>query len=118
MPSGNLQIVNASQEDEGTYKCAAYNPVTQEVKTSVSSERLRVRRTLLSFHCMSPSYQFQSREHIQSAILAGFWCELTLAAAEKTHFLQESCPGSAPRACVCSLGIAVPLQDLLLVMHE
>ncbi|KAB0395663.1 hypothetical protein E2I00_016213, partial [Balaenoptera physalus] len=26
MPSGNLQIVNASQEDEGMYKCAAYNP--------------------------------------------------------------------------------------------
>lgn len=44
MPSGNLQIVNASQEDEGTYKCAAYNPVTQEVKTSGSSDRLRVRR--------------------------------------------------------------------------
>ncbi|XP_015676807.1 brother of CDO [Protobothrops mucrosquamatus] len=45
MPSGNLQIVNASQDDEGTYKCAAYNPVTQEVKTSVSSEKLRVRRS-------------------------------------------------------------------------
>ncbi|XP_058587384.1 brother of CDO isoform X3 [Neofelis nebulosa] len=45
MPSGNLQIVNASQEDEGTYKCAAYNPVTQEVKTSGSSDRLRVRRS-------------------------------------------------------------------------
>nr|XP_056714427.1 brother of CDO isoform X2 [Euleptes europaea] len=45
MPSGNLQIVNASQEDEGTYKCAAYNPVTEEVKTSISSERLRVRRS-------------------------------------------------------------------------
>uniref|UniRef100_G1QBT9 BOC cell adhesion associated, oncogene regulated n=1 Tax=Myotis lucifugus TaxID=59463 RepID=G1QBT9_MYOLU len=45
MPSGNLQIVNASQEDEGMYKCAAYNPVTQEVKTSGSSDRLRVRRS-------------------------------------------------------------------------
>ncbi|XP_069058883.1 brother of CDO isoform X1 [Pleurodeles waltl] len=45
MPSGNLQIVNATQQDEGTYKCAAYNPVTQEVKTSVSSDRLRVRRS-------------------------------------------------------------------------
>lgn len=44
MPSGNLQIVNASQEDEGMYKCAAYNPVTQEVKTAGSSDRLRVRR--------------------------------------------------------------------------
>ncbi|KAI5135025.1 Brother Of Cdo [Manis pentadactyla] len=45
MPSGNLQIMNASQEDEGMYKCAAYNPVTQEVKTSGSSDRLRVRRS-------------------------------------------------------------------------
>ncbi|XP_057552290.1 brother of CDO isoform X3 [Hippopotamus amphibius kiboko] len=45
MPSGNLQIVNASQEDEGMYKCAAYNPVTQEVKTSGSGDRLRVRRS-------------------------------------------------------------------------
>lgn len=36
--------MNASREDEGTYKCAAYNPVTQEVKTSGSSDRLRVRR--------------------------------------------------------------------------
>ncbi|KAM9224678.1 brother of CDO isoform 1-T2 [Dugong dugon] len=45
MPSGNLQIVNASREDEGMYKCAAYNPVTQEVKTSGSSDRLRVRRS-------------------------------------------------------------------------
>ncbi|XP_066555156.1 brother of CDO [Amia ocellicauda] len=45
MPSGNLQIVNATQEDEGTYKCAAYNPVTQEVKTSSSLDRLRIRRS-------------------------------------------------------------------------
>ncbi|XP_068126997.1 brother of CDO isoform X2 [Hyperolius riggenbachi] len=45
MPSGNLQIVNATQEDEGTYQCAAYNPVTQEVKTSVASDRLRIRRS-------------------------------------------------------------------------
>ena len=44
MPSGNLQIANATLEDEGLYKCAAYNPVTQEVKTSTSTDRLRVRR--------------------------------------------------------------------------
>lgn len=70
MPSGNLQIVNASQEDEGTYKCAAYNPVTQEVKTSVSSERLRVRRKPLSLHCTSPALGAQT-----SAVAAGFLCE-------------------------------------------
>lgn len=44
MPSGNLQIANATQEDEGPYKCAAYNPVTQEIKTSTSTDRLRIRR--------------------------------------------------------------------------
>ncbi|XP_063730057.1 brother of CDO isoform X2 [Eleginops maclovinus] len=45
MPSGNLQIANATQDDEGPYKCAAYNPVTQEVKTSSSADRLRIRRS-------------------------------------------------------------------------
>ncbi|XP_027860655.1 brother of CDO [Xiphophorus couchianus] len=46
MPSGNLQIANATQDDEGPYKCAAYNPVTQEVKTSRSTDRLRIRRSM------------------------------------------------------------------------
>ncbi|KAM9331858.1 brother of CDO [Pholidichthys leucotaenia] len=45
MPSGNLQIANATQDDEGPYKCAAYNPITQEVKTSTSADRLRIRRS-------------------------------------------------------------------------
>uniref|UniRef100_A0A671RNY0 Brother of CDO n=1 Tax=Sinocyclocheilus anshuiensis TaxID=1608454 RepID=A0A671RNY0_9TELE len=45
MPSGNLQIANATRDDEGPYKCAAYNPVTQEVKTSSSTDRLRIRRS-------------------------------------------------------------------------
>lgn len=49
MPSGNLQIANATQEDEGTYKCAAYNPITQEIKTSSSTDRLRIRRESSSF---------------------------------------------------------------------
>lgn len=46
MPSGNLQIANATQDDEGPYKCAAYNPVTQEIKTSRSTDRLRIRRSM------------------------------------------------------------------------
>lgn len=54
MPSGNLQIANATQEDEGPYKCAAYNPVTQEIKTSTSADRLRIRRELThKKHCGS-----------------------------------------------------------------
>lgn len=44
MPSGNLQIFNATLKDEGSYKCAAYNPITKEVKTSTSTDRLRIRR--------------------------------------------------------------------------
>lgn len=48
MPSGNLQIANATQDDEGPYKCAAYNPVTQEIKTSTSADRLRIRREFTS----------------------------------------------------------------------
>lgn len=63
MPSGNLQIVNASQDDEGTYKCAAYNPVTQEVKTSVSSERLRVRRKALFLNIWVPWFKTVGRWH-------------------------------------------------------
>ncbi|KAG7259719.1 hypothetical protein CRUP_028203, partial [Coryphaenoides rupestris] len=41
---GNTAIANATEDDEGPYKCAAYNPITQEVKTSVSADRLRIRR--------------------------------------------------------------------------
>lgn len=55
MPSGNLQIANATQDDEGPYKCAAYNPVTQEVKTSTSADRLRIRRksSCLTLSCIN-----------------------------------------------------------------
>ncbi|XP_063063556.1 brother of CDO [Engraulis encrasicolus] len=45
MPSGNLQIANATQQDEGAYTCAAYNPITMETKTSTSADRLRIRRS-------------------------------------------------------------------------
>ncbi|KAG7225026.1 hypothetical protein INR49_014481 [Caranx melampygus] len=58
MPSGNLQIANATQDDEGPYKCAAYNPVTQEVKTSTSADRLRIRREL---YIRSSSYHLSTR---------------------------------------------------------
>lgn len=101
MPSGNLQIVNASQEDEGTYKCAAYNPVTQEVKTSVSSERLRVRRKSFSLHCTPPALGA-----LTSSFTAGFLCE-PLSVAEKTPFQQQKALGSAPGVCACSPGIAM-----------
>ncbi|XP_041427246.1 cell adhesion molecule-related/down-regulated by oncogenes-like isoform X3 [Xenopus laevis] len=45
LPSGNLHILNVSLEDRGTYRCAAYNPVTHEVKLSPSTVKLSVNRS-------------------------------------------------------------------------
>ncbi|XP_059813221.1 cell adhesion molecule-related/down-regulated by oncogenes isoform X2 [Hypanus sabinus] len=44
LPSGNLQILNVTQQDKGTYKCAAYNPVTHEMKMEPVGHKLLVRR--------------------------------------------------------------------------
>ncbi|XP_009707791.1 PREDICTED: cell adhesion molecule-related/down-regulated by oncogenes-like, partial [Cariama cristata] len=45
LPSGNLQILNVSLEDKGSYKCAAYNPVTHELKTELTGRKLVVTRS-------------------------------------------------------------------------
>ncbi|KAM6094720.1 brother of CDO isoform 7-T7 [Chlamydotis macqueenii] len=88
MPSGNLQIVNASQEDEGTYKCAAYNPVTQEVKTSVSSERLRVRQP--------PEVTMElSQQIIPWGQSAKFTCEVRGNPQPSVMWLRNAVPLSA-----------------------
>ncbi|XP_072283397.1 cell adhesion molecule-related/down-regulated by oncogenes isoform X2 [Pyxicephalus adspersus] len=42
LPSGSLQIVNVTLEDRGSYRCAAYNPVTHERKISPSVYKLAV----------------------------------------------------------------------------
>lgn len=47
LPSGNLQILNVSLEDEGSYRCAAYNPVTQELKVEPAGRKLLVTRKCL-----------------------------------------------------------------------
>ncbi|XP_008066266.1 cell adhesion molecule-related/down-regulated by oncogenes [Carlito syrichta] len=44
LPSGNLQILNVSLEDKGSYKCAAYNPVTHELKVEPIGRKLLVSR--------------------------------------------------------------------------
>ncbi|XP_074072485.1 cell adhesion molecule-related/down-regulated by oncogenes isoform X3 [Macrotis lagotis] len=44
LPSGNLQILNVSSEDKGSYKCAAYNPITHELKIEPSGHKLIVSR--------------------------------------------------------------------------
>ncbi|KAM3922717.1 cell adhesion molecule-related/down-regulated by oncogenes isoform 1-T3 [Leptodactylus fuscus] len=42
LPSGNLQILNVSLEDQGPYRCAAYNPMTYQRKISPSVYRLSI----------------------------------------------------------------------------
>lgn len=47
LPSGNLQILNVSSKDKGSYKCAAYNPVTSELKVEPIGRKLLVSRKYL-----------------------------------------------------------------------
>lgn len=105
MPSGNLQIANATREDEGPYKCAAYNPVTQEVKTSISADRLRIRReSLRRTHThwyfkaiIKPTVSLVSpalRPRVSVAFLpAHVWSEVTTCQNERPVIEVLSCPG-------------------------
>ncbi|XP_071432230.1 cell adhesion molecule-related/down-regulated by oncogenes isoform X2 [Pithys albifrons albifrons] len=44
LPSGNLQILNVSLEDKGSYKCAAYNRVTHDLRVELTGHKLTVTR--------------------------------------------------------------------------
>ncbi|KAM8989206.1 cell adhesion molecule-related/down-regulated by oncogenes isoform 1-T2 [Ara ararauna] len=55
LPSGNLQILNVSLEDKGSYKCAVYNPVTHELRTELTGRKLVVTRSSSGgFHIVHP----------------------------------------------------------------
>lgn len=45
LPSGNLQILNVSLEDKGSYKCAVYNPVTHDLRIELTGRKLIVTRS-------------------------------------------------------------------------
>ncbi|XP_058924455.1 cell adhesion molecule-related/down-regulated by oncogenes isoform X1 [Kogia breviceps] len=56
LPSGNLQILNVSLEDKGSYKCAAFNPVTHELKVEPIGQKLLVSRPSSDdFHILHPA---------------------------------------------------------------
>ncbi|XP_076219946.1 cell adhesion molecule-related/down-regulated by oncogenes isoform X4 [Aptenodytes patagonicus] len=55
LPSGNLQILNVSLEDKGSYKCAVYNPVTDDLRTELTGRKLVVTRSSSGgFHILHP----------------------------------------------------------------
>ncbi|XP_069421535.1 cell adhesion molecule-related/down-regulated by oncogenes isoform X2 [Ovis canadensis] len=57
LPSGNLQILNVSLEDKGSYKCAAFNPVTHELKVEPIGQKLLVSRPSSDdFHILHPTF--------------------------------------------------------------
>ncbi|XP_004689173.1 PREDICTED: cell adhesion molecule-related/down-regulated by oncogenes [Condylura cristata] len=56
LPSGNLQILNVSLEDKGSYKCAVFNPVTHELKVEPIGQKLLVSRSSSdNFHILHPT---------------------------------------------------------------
>ncbi|XP_036894192.1 cell adhesion molecule-related/down-regulated by oncogenes isoform X2 [Sturnira hondurensis] len=56
LPSGNLHILNVSMEDKGSYKCAAFNPVTHELKVEPTGRKLLVSRPSSDgFHILHPT---------------------------------------------------------------
>ncbi|XP_073922511.1 cell adhesion molecule-related/down-regulated by oncogenes isoform X2 [Castor canadensis] len=56
LPSGNLQILNVSSADKGSYRCAVYNPVTHELKIEPTGRKLLVSRPSSDgFHILHPA---------------------------------------------------------------
>ncbi|XP_026573862.1 cell adhesion molecule-related/down-regulated by oncogenes isoform X2 [Pseudonaja textilis] len=56
LPSGNLQILNVSPDDKGIYKCAAYNPVTDDLKLEPTGHKLVISNSSSAdFHILYPT---------------------------------------------------------------
>ncbi|XP_030076555.1 cell adhesion molecule-related/down-regulated by oncogenes [Microcaecilia unicolor] len=88
LPSGNLQIINVSLEDKGLYKCAAYNPVTHELKTEVIGHKLNVSRSLTTgFHIVHPTSP-QVLSVLQHSPLV-LECAVSRVPAPHVHWLKD-----------------------------
>ncbi|XP_042328321.1 cell adhesion molecule-related/down-regulated by oncogenes [Sceloporus undulatus] len=56
LPSGHLQILRVSLDDKGLYKCAAYNPIIDDLKVEPSGHKLVISSSSLAdFDIIHPS---------------------------------------------------------------
>uniref|UniRef100_A0A8C9P8T3 Cell adhesion molecule-related/down-regulated by oncogenes n=1 Tax=Spermophilus dauricus TaxID=99837 RepID=A0A8C9P8T3_SPEDA len=96
LPSGNLQILNVSSEDKGSYKCAVYNPVTHELKVEPIGQKLLVSRPALDgFHILHPTLPQALAVLSHSSVTLE--CVVSGVPASQVYWLkdgQDAVPGS------------------------
>ncbi|XP_060259984.1 cell adhesion molecule-related/down-regulated by oncogenes isoform X2 [Ovis aries] len=88
LPSGNLQILNVSLEDKGSYKCAAFNPVTHELKVEPIGQKLLVSRPSSDdFHILHPT--FSQALAVLSRSPVTLECVVSGVPASHVHWLKD-----------------------------
>ncbi|XP_066115742.1 cell adhesion molecule-related/down-regulated by oncogenes isoform X1 [Saccopteryx bilineata] len=88
LPSGNLQILNVSLEDKGSYKCAAFNPVTHELKVEPIGRKLLVSRPSSDdFHILHPTLSQALAVLSHSPITLE--CVVSGVPASQVHWLKD-----------------------------
>lgn len=88
LPSGNLQILNVSLEDKGSYKCAAFNPVTHELKLEPVGRKLLVSRPSLdNSHILHPTLAQALAVVAQSTVTLE--CVVSGVPAPPVHWLKD-----------------------------
>ncbi|XP_069326808.1 cell adhesion molecule-related/down-regulated by oncogenes [Eulemur rufifrons] len=99
LPSGNLQILNVSLEDKGSYRCAVYNPVTHELKIEPIGRKLLVSRPSSDdFHILHPTLSQALAVLSRSPVTLE--CVVSGVPASQVHWLKDGrdiVPGSAWR---------------------
>lgn len=88
LPSGNLQILNVSLEDKGSYKCAAFNPVTRELKVEPIGRKLLVSRPSSDdLHILHPTLSQALAVLSQSPVTLE--CVVSGVPASQVHWLKD-----------------------------
>lgn len=88
LPSGNLQILNVSLEDKGSYKCAAFNPVTHELKVEPIGRKLLVNRPSSDdFHILHPTLSQALAVLSHSPVTLE--CVVSGVPASQVHWLKD-----------------------------